>query len=488
MLSLSDLPDLPAVPDTVKTTLSFAWTAYIAILAVWIVLQKRSPLSTLSWILSMAWLPVLGFGVYYFFGPQRMRRQRIKRIRSHANLYAKSDFANLRTLSDHAPQHLQQMGLLGHATCDIPVSTASDVRLLVGGAQTYNALFEAIRAARHHVHLEYYIFEPDKIGTALRDLLVEKARQGVKVRLLVDALGSKRLGKRFFAPLEAAGAGVGLFHDSRIGRRLRPVINFRTHRKIVVCDGEVGFTGGLNITDEEDERTRPDAYHDVHLRLEGNAVRWLQMVFMEDWVYATGERKRRTAEDFDKLLRPTVVGEHAVQIVASGPDSAYEAIHRMVLAAINGAVRRVWIATPYFVPGSPTLMALTSAALRGVDVRVMVPMRSDSRIVSAAARSYFDELIEAGAKVWEYEARMLHSKTMVFDDDCGVVGTANFDNRSFRLNYEICAFVYGPTLTVPLGAQFERDLRKSVRVEADRHLPAWQKLFDATARLFSPLL
>jgi len=478
----------PVLPEAVKAGISIAWTGYIVVLAVWIVLQKRSPLSTLSWILSMAALPVLGFVLYYFFGPQRLRRQRIKRLRSQARLYAKADLDSLRAQAAQAPSHLRQLGQLGLASCDIPVSTASDVRLLVGGEQTFGALFDAIRAARHHVHLEYYIFEPDGIGTALRDLLAQKARQGVKVRLLVDALGSKRLGPRFLAPLKEAGGEVGLFHGSRIGRRLRPVINFRTHRKIVVCDGWVGFTGGLNVTDEEDERRRPDAYHDVHLRLEGNAVRWLQTVFLEDWAYATGGHGRHTAEEFAELLPPPSPGPHPVQIVASGPDNEREAIHRMVVAAIHVAQRRVWITTPYFVPGPSALMALTNAALRGVDVRLLVPRRSDSLVVSAAARSYFDELIAAGVKVWEYQARMLHSKTMVVDDDCGFVGTANFDNRSFRLNYEICALVYGPALTIPLGAQFEYDLRQSQRVPAHRRLAFWQRLGDATARLFSPLL
>ncbi len=482
------MPDLPVLPDAVKTAISFAWTGYIAVLTVWIVLQKRSPLSTLSWLLSLAWLPILGFVIYYFFGPQRMRRQRLKRIRSHASLFAKADLDRLKAQFSHAPEQLRQLAELGQAACDLPVATASDVSLLVGGGQTFNAIFDAIRAARRHVHLEYYIFEPDKIGTALRDLLIRKCGEGVEVRLLVDALGSKQLGARFLAPLKEAGAEVGLFHNTRIGRRLRPVINFRTHRKIVVCDGSVGFTGGLNITDDEDERTRPDAYHDVHLRLEGNVVRWLQTVFLEDWAYATRERKHRTAEDFACLLPPPAPGAHPVQIVASGPDSEREAIHRMIVAAIHFSIERVWITTPYFVPGPPTLMALTNAAMRGVDVRILVPRRSDSLIASAAARSYFDDLIDAGVKVWEYEARMLHSKTMLVDDAVGMVGTANFDNRSFRLNYEISAFAYGPVLTVPLGAQFERDLRKSVRVEANRRLPAWQRLADATCRLFSPLL
>ena len=313
-----------------------------------------------------------------------------------------------------------------------------------------------------------------------------------KVRLLLDALGSKRIGRQFMAPMQAAGVHVALFHETRIGRRLRPVTNYRTHRKIVVCDGRVGFTGGVNITDAEDARTRADAYHDVHLRIEGSAVRWLQTTFLEDWTYATGEDPRQIDHALPLLLPDQPVGEAAgeipVQIVTSGPDNPLEAIHRMHLAAIQSSERRAWLTTPYFVPGEPALMALTSAALRGVYVRLLVPRRSDSLVVSAAARSYYDELIAAGVKVWEYKARMLHSKTLVVDDHCAMIGTANFDNRSFRLNFEVMAVIYGTTLAEPLAAQFETDLRSASPIRAYRRQKFLRRLADATARLFSPLL
>jgi len=478
----------PGGHDGLLTAVSVTWSLYIAVLAVWIVLQKRAPVSTLSWILSMALLPLVGYVIYYFFGPQRLRKHRLKRLRSQAALYSDADISKLRGQAVDAPQALRQLVQLGTAACDLPIATALRVDLLVDGAQTYDAIFDAIRAARHHVHLEYYIYEPDHIGTALRELLVQKAREGVQVRLLVDALGSKQLDKRFFAPLADAGAQVGLFHASRIGRRWRPVVNFRTHRKIVVCDGCIGFTGGINITDEEDQRTRADAYHDVHLRIEGSAVRLLQMTFLEDWVYTTGERPRDFAQQLASFLPAAEPGPHPVQILTSGPDNANEAIHRMVVAAINAAASRVWLTTPYFVPGEPGLMALTSAALRGVDVQLLVPRKSDSGIVSAAARSYFDELIAAGVKVWEYRAGMLHSKTLVVDEHCAFIGTANFDNRSFRLNFEVCAVVYGPVLAEPLARQFEADLLSAKAVPANRRLPFMRRLGDATARLFSPVL
>jgi len=483
---------VPELSQEWKTGLSLAWSGYIAVLSVWIVMQKRAPVSTMSWILSLALLPFVGFVIYYFLGPQRLKKQRLKRLRSRASAQSSADLALLRDAVEQAPPALRQMAALGTASCGLPVSSATSAELLSGGARTFDAIFDAIRNARDHVHLEYYIFEPDQIGTALRDLLIERAREGVAVRLLLDALGSKRIGRKFMAPMHAAGIRVALFHDTRIGRRLRPVTNYRTHRKIVVCDGRVGFTGGVNITDEEDSRTREDAYHDVHLRIEGSAFRWLQTTFLEDWTYATGEDPRHMGLTIASLL-PRLpahesVGEIPVQIVTSGPDNLLEPIHRMHLAAIQSSEHRAWLTTPYFVPGEPALMALTSAALRGVDVQLLVPRRSDSLIVSAAARSYYDELIAAGVKVWEYKARMLHSKTLVVDDNCAMIGTANFDNRSFRLNFEVCAVIYGPALAKPLVAQFETDLRSASPVRAQRHQSFLRRLGDSTARLFSPLL
>ncbi|MCY7369956.1 MAG: cardiolipin synthase [Polaromonas sp.] len=482
---------LPELSSEWVTGLSFAWTGYIAILSIWIVLQKREPVATIGWILALAALPFAGFAIYYFFGPQRLRRQRRRRLRLQAGAHASADFARLYDAAEAAPPELRQMAALGEASCGIPVSSAVRVDFLSGGARTFDAIFEAVRQARHHVHLEYYIFADDKIGTALSELLIERAQAGVKVRLLIDALGGKSLGSRFMTCMTEAGVQVLLFHDMRVGRRLRPVTNYRTHRKIVVCDGRVGFTGGVNITDDEDERTRSDAYHDAHLRIEGSGVRWLQTTFLEDWIYAAGDdsaEARDVRETLESLFAKVDAGSIGVQIVSSGPDTPLEPIHRMVVAAINAATQRAWLTTPYFVPTEAALLALTSAALRGADVRLLVPRRSDSLVVTLAARSYYDDLFAAGVKVWEYEARMLHSKTLVIDDDCAIVGTANFDNRSFRLNFEVCAVVYGNVLAEALTAQFETDL-KSARAVVNKGRPRFfERLGEALARVFSPLL
>ena len=474
--------------ESVKWTLSILWTLYVLIMSVWILLQRSSPVATISWLLSMALLPGIGLIIYYYFGPQRMRRQRIRRLRSRKSSKVRSSVQKMR---EHLPTQalgLHQVSRLVHASSDFPLSTAKKLDLLVGGAATYAAIFDAIRAARHHVHLEYYIFEPDHTGTALRDLLVEKVKQGVTVRLLVDALGSKKLSRKFLRPLEDAGAEVLRFHDAKIGRRFRPVVNFRSHRKIVVCDGLVGFTGGINVTDEENELVSDSAYHDVHLRLEGAIVNWLQTVFLEDWAYASEKKPYVNAPELDSLLPDESDGELPAQIVTSGPDNAYQPIYRTYLAAINAAEHRIWLTTPYFVPTEAAMAALTNASLRGVDVQILVPEKSDSKLVTAAARSYYDDLIRCGVRVHEYRQCMLHSKTMVVDDSLAIIGTANFDCRSFFLNYEVCVVSYGESLNEVLSAQFLKDLEHSQRVYFKSEKRLGERLFNSIARLCSPLL
>lgn len=458
--------------------LTLGWALYLVLLGGWIILQKREPVATLSWLLGLALLPYVGFLVYHVFGPQRIERQRLRRARVRGDLPAQA-FAE--------DDEVAELARMARATTELPMTTASDVRLLVDGAAKYRALLDDIRAAREHIHLEYYIWDRGHSSDALCAALVERARAGVRVRLLLDAIGASGA-RRCFGELVQAGGELAWFHPTRFGHVWqRPWTNLRTHRKIVVIDGRVGYTGGMNVTDDQNETVNPAAYRDLHLRLEGNVVRELQQVFVEDWAYATGGREfigevvRQTPE----LPRGTV----RAQVITSGPDSPWEAIHRAHVGAIHAARRRVWLTTPYFVPGEAAMMSLTSAALAGLDVRLLVPRMSDSRLVTLAARSYFGPLLVAGVKVYEYGPRMLHTKALLVDDTLAVVGSANFDHRSFRLNFEVSVLFDDAALVASLAQLIEGELAHAPRVRQGRHrglLTA--RLPEALARLLSPLL
>ena len=463
----------------VRAWLTLGWLAYLAWLGVWIVLQKREPVATLSWLISLAALPYIGFLIYHVFGPQKITRHRLRRARARVELPGDKP--------DHDPD-TAELARLGHGITGLPPSTTHHVELLVDGKATYAALLEAVRGAQHHVHLEYYIYQPDQTGQALRDALVERARAGVAVRLLLDAVGCSKTPASFFRELIEAGGELSWFHPMRFGRVWeRPWLNLRTHRKIVVVDGRIGFAGGINITDEENEGLRTDAYRDLHLRLEGDVVRSLQLVFVEDWAYATG--KRGFLGELAHSMPEPSRGSIAAQVITSGPDSDWEAIHRLHVGAIHAARRRVWLVTPYFVPGEAAKMALTSAAFAGIDVRLLVPRQSDSRLVTFAARSYFDTLLAAGVKVYEYGPRMLHTKALLVDDDVCLVGSANFDSRSFRLNFEVCLLFRDATVAADLGRLIEHEFANAPRVREDRPRPLLRaRLPEAFARLLSPLL
>jgi cardiolipin synthase len=465
------------MPDWLLPLLAITWAIYLVVLSGWIVLQRSEPVATLAWILALALLPYLGFAIYYVFGPQRILRARRRRIAVHDAIGAR----------DTSPPGSEAAALdrMSTAMTGYPPSTAKRVDLLVDGAATYAALIAAIDAAREHVHVEYYIYAGDHSGTQVRDALIRRARAGVKVRVLLDGVGT-RLKRSFTQPLEDAGVELAWFHPVRwyMTPFLRPKLNLRSHRKIVVCDGRVGFTGGINVTDDENEAVNPNAYHDLHVRVEGDAVRWLQVAWLEDWLYCTGK-----SIPFESVLPPPSDGPIAAQVIPAGPYNEWEPVHRLQVQAINGADRRVWLATPYFVPTHAALFALEGAAMRGLDVRVVVPRQSDSKLVTAAARSYYDRLLRAGVRVFEYGPRMLHSKALLIDDAEAIIGTSNFDVRSFSLNFEIVMLFRDDGVGAALEKVFVADMAGSTEVTKDSPRPRFMaRLGQAAARLFSPIL
>jgi cardiolipin synthase len=490
MHMLSALWSLVPTAPVFWIVFGLAWFVLALVQTGYIIMQRRSPVATLGWIIALTLMPIVGLVAYRIFGPRRVVRQRLRRVRGRARLGSQQERLALREEYPDAPAWAIQHSRLIEQASGIPMSSAHRVKILRNGVEKMTSMLEAIAQARDHIHLEYYIFEPDRIGTRLRDALLERLRDGVKVRLLVDGVGSPLLAKRrrqraFLGEFERLGGEFAVFHPARLAR-WKPLVNLRTHRKIVVVDGVIGFTGGINITENGFEDVCADAYRDTHIRLEGPVVRWLQYVFLEDWVYARGERDRAALST--DLIASTEPGTTAVQVVASGPDSTGEAIHRSMIDIIHTARHRVWLTTPYFVPTEGALYALTDAAMRGVDVKLLVPRKGDSKLVTAAARSYYDELIAAGVKVFEYQPCMLHAKTVVVDDLYAQVGTANYDHRSFRLNFEVGVAVFDESVNAQLADHFERDLSELKIVSSRKQLAFSSRLGHAVARLFSPVL
>ncbi len=459
---------------------------WIVGISCWILLEHRSPAATIAWILALSFLPGLGIFIYLFLGPRRFNRKMLVLSRARELLATVRERLEERA-DKELPRSARLLSEMVEKNGGGPPMPVRDLTPFVEGAPLYAALLEAIEEAEDHVHLEYYIFNPDRIGTRLRDALVLKARAGVEVRLLVDGLGSKRFSRRFRQPLEAAGAQVAYFNSARMTRFLPRYVNFRTHRKIVVVDGRTAFTGGINITDgQSEEFSGEQAWRDTHLKIEGIAARALQAVFAENWFFATGE----TLSDPDYYPPDPLQGDHLVQIVASGPDREVPAIRDLFFSAIAGAEQRVLLTTPYFVPDEAILTALQTTARRGVDVRILAPEKGDGAMVTAAARTWYDALLPAGVHIHLFGPRMLHAKTLVVDDEITIVGTANMDNRSFRLNFEVVAVVYGRAAAEGLAAQFRKDLPHTREFTArDREKVALpSRLLESIARLMSPQL
>lgn len=474
-MSFLDLPDWLIALEVV----------WVIVMSGYILLERRPPLATLAWIVSLATLPLLGFLVYYFLGPRSLDRKRRRRVMARTSKRARDQ----RAAPDRASA-VDALGITGASLAAVAAGTeqapplpATEVTLFDSGSLAYDAIVDAIAAAQHHVHLEYYILNDGVVAQRIRAALLERAKAGVQVRLLLDGLGTSRLGG-FLQPLRDGGVEV-----ARFGPRMRPgFVNFRTHRKIVVCDGTTGFTGGMNIDDCHDETVvgMDEAWRDTQVLVRGDAVAPLALAFLEDWQYATDI----VLDGPEYLPALTGAGDKLVQICASGPDAHPQSIHAVFFTAITTARRRVWISTPYFVPDESMQAALIAAALRGVDVRVLLPGTSDQPIVDAAARSYFPELLAAGVVIHGYGPPALHSKTIVVDRDAAIVGTANLDNRSLRLNFEVVAVCYGTAFADELATMFERDLTRSKQITAAslEHRSIWSRLFEGGARLFSPML
>ena len=373
-----------------------------------------------------------------------------------------------------------------------PLAGNNGVKLLVNGENKFPEVIKAIREAKDHIHIEYYIYENDEIGQTIEKELIQKAKAGVAVRFIYDDFGSRSIRRKLAARLRTSGIKAFPFHKVLI-LALANRLNYRNHRKIIVVDGRVAFVGGINVSDRyinDPGDTKKLFWRDTHLFIEGPGVRYLQYLFLCDWNFCANDNLQPTENFFPLVSNLPVKGNKIVQIAASGPDSETPTILFSLLQTINLATEEILVTTPYFVPGDSLLDALVVAALSGISVKLLVPGISDSVIVNAAARSYYNDLLQAGVEVYLYRKGFLHAKTVVADGKIGIVGTANMDYRSFDLNFEVNAIVYDNEFASELRNVFYDDIKDAERIDVDVWYarPWYAILFEKTARLISPLL
>ncbi|MEP0841537.1 MAG: cardiolipin synthase [Phycisphaerae bacterium] len=453
----------------------------------------REPRAMLAWTLALLLLPVVGVVVFFLIGEPRLRRTRRRRRRRRQQL-ARS--LSLKLEAVHAahkariPEQLEAgVSRLIYIATRVSAHHPTEgnaVTIYHDAGETCSAIVEAVESARHHVHMEYYIWNPDQTGRMMADLLIARARAGVQCRLLLDFLGCWSLTRKMVRDLRAGGVDVAFFMPV-LPLNWRRRVNFRNHRKIAVVDGTVGFTGSQNVGDEySGRRTRHGPWRDTHMRLLGPAVHDLQEVFVEDWNYATDEDL--LADEYFPNIEPA--GRQVVQVIPSGPDGHAQVMHQLLFAAVGAAERSVCVITPYFVPDAGIMLAFQSAAYRGVRVQIIIPSRNDQPVTLWVARSYYEELTRAGVEIYEYDHGMLHSKVVVADEAWALVGSANMDERSFRLNFELTTILYDAKLARELYADFAELRARSRRIKADDVRP-WsfvESLKIGLARMASPLL
>jgi cardiolipin synthase len=461
-----------------------------------VLLQRRGrPLAALSWVLAVVSIPILGVGAWWVLGRTHLQRLRRRRQESGLTFSVRSPTASEALQLSKISTRFA--GILPFATSKhpwedgiFPPTETNSVELLVDGSQVFPAMARTIAAARHQIHAMFYIWHPDEAGRNLRDLLVQKAKDGLKVRIMVDAVGSPALRGTFVAPLEDAGASVVSFLPVRF-RPWAPTFNFRNHRKLLVVDRSVAFTGGMNIGDEYEKQ-----WHDLAIKIQGPAVAQLNSIFEEDWFFAAGEDLIE-----DEPARGTALAEAhepegasqsapaACAVIASGPDRQNR-IHDAFFLAISQARQRVLLTTPYFIPSHAILAALRGAAQRGVAVQILVPRHSDVRLVGLASRSYYPGLLTEGAQIFESSGAMVHTKALVIDDWLSVLGSANVDSRSFRLNFELACFISSADLNARLAQVFTGALHQSseVNLAVMERRPRYLALAESLAHLLSPLL
>ncbi|MCC5918354.1 MAG: cardiolipin synthase [Cryomorphaceae bacterium] len=459
-----------------------------------IVYETNHSVKAIAYILFALLLPVFGMVFYFIFGINYRKRKIYRKKVVTDGLLRKRLGENIlgKTL-DRINNHPKEIGaasglveLLFNENSS-PLTDGNKVELLINGEEKFPRLLEDIARAKHHIHLQYYIFENDGIGGEIIEAISEKAKSGVEVRFIYDDFGSRDFGKKATEKLRRCGVQIFPYNKIRFGF-LANRINYRNHRKSVIIDGEIAYTGGINVSDRYINQGNENFWRDTHLRLQGPGVYFLQYQFFADWNFCASQSLQMKDTYFPGKPCP---GHNAlVQIAAGGPDCPSPTIMLSLIKAISVAQREICITTPYFIPGESVKDAIKVAAISGIKVKLLVPEKSDSRLVNAAAYSYYNDLMAIGVEVYLYQKGFIHAKTMIIDDNLSVVGTANMDTRSFDLNFELNAVIYDRAFAAEHKLVFQEDLAHARKVdfEAWQLRPKTKLLSERLARLLSPML
>ena len=450
------------------------------LLAVDVVMRPRSSQGTIAWFIALIAMPIITIPLYILFGRTRFHgyAEAIRDKESLLGDHWTEWYSRMNNLAAKPQRHLEVIETLVHNLTDVPFTRGNAVELLVDGEATYNAMLDAIAGADSYVYVQFYIVRDDASGRSLRDALIEKARSGVRVHFLYDEIGSIKLPDSFLESMRKESIEVSGFKTTQ-GNRNRFQINFRNHRKLLIVDGKTGFIGGHNLGDEYLK------YRDTHMRIDGPAAQHIQLTFLKDWFWATGEIPQSNTS-----TEPVETDDQAVAIVNTGPADANKNCSILFTTLVDMARHKLWITSPYFVPDDIMVRALQAAALRGVDVRVILPDKADQIFVELASFTYYADMTNCGVRIFRYQDRFMHQKVILVDDIVAGIGTVNLDNRSLYLNFEATGLVSDRDFVKKVGNMLETDLACCKEVHHTRfdEKPIWFRVSARVARLASPLL
>lgn len=471
------------------------YTIILILVSLRIIYETHSSTKIMAYLLFCAFIPVIGILFYLAFGINYWKKK----------LYSKKmgqDEKVLQQMKKNILQYNETVVELpdtgGNANAELatmlikdlqsPLTRHNRIKLLLNGEEKFPELMKAMAGAKHHIHLEYYIFEQDDTGKTIIELLITKAKEGVQVRFIYDDFGSPAIKNKIEKRLKDAGVEIYPFHKVHF-YLLANRINYRNHRKIVVIDGQTGFVGGINVSDKYINNKKQKLYwRDTHIRIDGPGVFYLQYIFITDWNFCCPKKLKLKNEYFVQNM--AVKEDVYVQIVSSGPDSVQPSVLFSVLEAIYLATKEILITTPYFIPGDSILDALRIASLSGISVKLLVPGKCDSKLVNAASKVNYNDLLQAGVEIYIYQKGFVHAKTLVTDGKMSMIGTANMDHRSFELNFEVNAIIYDAAFAEKMRTIFFEDLKNAEKLNAEK----WYKrsfftqLPEKIAKIFSPSL